>query len=70
MHQTAIMMHMRTTLNLDDELIKRARQLSGIEQKTALLHEALRALIRREASRHLASIGGSQPDFEPGRRRR
>ncbi|HXS95101.1 MAG TPA: type II toxin-antitoxin system VapB family antitoxin [Candidatus Limnocylindrales bacterium] len=61
---------MRTTLNLDDELIKNARKLTGIQEKTALIHEALRELIAREAARQLVALGGTMPNFKPGRRRR
>jgi Arc/MetJ family transcription regulator len=61
---------MRTTLNIDEDLVERARALSGIEEKTALVHEGLRALIAREAGRRLAALGGSQPDLEMPRRRR
>jgi Arc/MetJ family transcription regulator len=61
---------MRTTLNLDDTLIARARELTGIEERTALLHEGLRALIAREAARRLARLGGSEPDLQPIPRRR
>jgi Arc/MetJ family transcription regulator len=66
-------MHMastRTTLNLDDELIREARQYTGIQEKTALIHEALRNLIAREAARRLAALGGTMPGFRAGRRRR
>jgi Arc/MetJ family transcription regulator len=61
---------MRTTINLNDELIERARELTGITEKTALVHEGLRALIAREAARRLAKLGGSGPDFEAPPRRR
>jgi Arc/MetJ family transcription regulator len=61
---------MRTTMNLDDTLVERARELTGIEEKTALVHEGLRALIAREAARRLAALGGSAPDLDlPARRR-
>jgi len=61
---------MRTTMNLDDELVDRARELSGISEKTALVHEGLRALIAREAARRLAALGGTQPELQiPARRR-
>jgi Arc/MetJ family transcription regulator len=63
-------MHMRTTLIIDDELIERARKLTGINEKTTLVREGLQALIAREAARRLAALGGSQPDIEPVRRRR
>jgi Arc/MetJ family transcription regulator len=61
---------MRTTVNLDDALLAEARRLTGIEERTALLHEALRALVAREASRRLARLGGSEPDLRPIPRRR
>ena len=64
------MMHMRTTLNLDDDLINRAREYTGIQEKTALIHKALRDLIQWEAGKRLIAMGGSQPEFKAGRRRR
>ena len=65
-------MHMktRTTLILDDDLLEEARKLTGLEEKTAVVHEALRALVRRESARRLAELGGSQPDLRPIPRRR
>lgn len=70
MHGSCIIVCMRTTLNLDDELLTKARRLTGIEEKTALIHEALRTLISLHAARRLAALGGTQPNFRPGRRRR
>jgi Arc/MetJ family transcription regulator len=72
MHNFLIMMHMktRTTLILDDELLEEARKLTGLEEKTAVIHEALRALVRRESARQLADLGGSQPDLKSIPRRR
>jgi Arc/MetJ family transcription regulator len=61
---------MRTTLNLDDGLVDEAKRLTGIDEKTALVHEGLRALIRLEAGRRLAALGGSAPDAEAPARRR
>jgi Arc/MetJ family transcription regulator len=61
---------MRTTVNLDDALLAEARRLTRIEERTALLHEALRALIARESARRLAQLGGSEPQLRPVRRRR
>ena len=58
----------RTTLNLDDELIQKARKYSGIQEKTALIHEALRELVAREAARRLADRGGTMPHARAGRR--
>jgi hypothetical protein len=63
-------MHMRTTLIIDDVLINRARLLTGIEEKTALVHAGLEALIAREAAKRLAALGGSEPQLEPVPRRR
>ena len=61
---------MRTTVNLDDKLLEKAHQLSGIDERSALLREALKALIQREAARRLARLGGTQPEVElPPRRR-
>jgi Arc/MetJ family transcription regulator len=56
-------MYMRTTLNLDDELISEALELTGLEEKTAVVHEGLRALIAREKARRLARLGGSEPQL-------
>jgi Arc/MetJ family transcription regulator len=61
---------MRTTLNLDDELLKEAQRLSGLDGKTAVIHAGLRALIARETARRLAALGGSEKSLEPIRRRR
>ena len=49
---------MRTTLNLDDALMAEAADYAGVKEKTALLHEGLRALIQREAAARLAALGG------------
>jgi Arc/MetJ family transcription regulator len=61
---------MRTTLNIDDELFQQARDLSGLQEKTALIREGLKALIERESARRLAKLGGSEPQLEPIPRRR
>ena len=61
---------MRTTVNLDDELLQRAGELSGIKERTALLHEGLKALIERESARRLALLGGTEPSLKQIRRRR
>jgi hypothetical protein len=63
-------MQMRTTLNLDDRLLERARRLSGIAEKTALLHAGLEALIARESARRLAALGATEKRLRPVRRRR
>ncbi|PIB91779.1 DUF2191 domain-containing protein [Caulobacter sp. FWC2] len=61
---------MRTTLALDDDLLERAMALTGIEEKTALVREALKALVERESARRLALLGGSEPDLKDIPRRR
>ena len=61
---------MRTTLALDDELVSKAQGLTGLREKSALVREALTALIERESARRLAKLGGSQPDLEVPPRRR
>jgi Arc/MetJ family transcription regulator len=61
---------MRTTLNLDDDLLQKAREYTGIKEKTALIHEALHRLIRVEAGKRLIALGGTMPNFKAGRRRR
>jgi Arc/MetJ family transcription regulator len=60
---------MRTTLNLDDELVAKARDYTGISEKTRLVHLGLEALIQREAAVHLAALGGTAPTAKAGRRR-
>ena len=61
---------MRTTVTLDDQLLKTAEKYTGITERSVLLREALTALVQREASRRLARLGGSQPDLKPIPRRR
>ena len=56
---------MRTTLIIDDGLIDRARRLTGIEEKTALVRAGLEALIAREAAKRLAALGGTEPQLAP-----
>jgi Arc/MetJ family transcription regulator len=61
---------MRTTLNLDDALIAKAQRLTGIEERTALIHEGLKSLIARESARRLAKLGGTERNLEVIPRRR
>ena len=61
---------MRTTLNIDDELLKDAQRLTGISERTALVREGLKALIERESARRLARLGGTERQLEAVRRRR
>jgi len=61
---------MRTTVALDDEMVRKAEEMTGIHEKPALLREALKALVEREAARRLARLGGTEPQLEiPPRRR-
>jgi hypothetical protein len=61
---------MRTTLNIDPELLRKAGQLTGIAEKTALVRLGLEALIARESARRLAALGGTEKALAPVRRRR
>jgi Arc/MetJ family transcription regulator len=60
---------MRTTINLDDELLAQAQAISGLTERTQLLREALLALVQRESARRLAKLGGTQPQLQPVPRR-
>ncbi len=61
---------MRTTINLDDALLARAQQLSGLPERGQVLREALIALIQRESARRLARLGGTEPQLRLIPRRR
>ena len=61
---------MRTTINLDDELLKEAQRITGVKERTALVHEGLRALIERESARRLARLGGTEEQLRTVPRRR
>lgn len=61
---------MRTTLALDDDLLAEAQRLTGTSEKSALVREALHALIERESARRLARLGSTEPTLEPIARRR
>jgi hypothetical protein len=61
---------MRTTLILKDDLIKKAQELTGIEEKTALIHQGLELLIQREASKRLIKLGGSDSTAKAPSRKR
>lgn len=61
---------MRTTINLDDELVVQAQRITGVKERTALIHAGLKALIERESARRLARLGGSEPKLKPIPRRR
>ena len=70
MHKQCIFVCMRTTLNIDDTLVKKATQLSGIKEKTALVKAGLEALIAQQTSKRLAKLGGSEPALKSIRRRK
>ena len=55
---------MRTTLNLDDELLAKAHQLSGLTERTQLIREALLALVERESARRLSKLGGTEAQLQ------
>lgn len=55
---------MRTTIVLDDELLEKAQALTQVQEKSALVKEALKALIERESAKRLANLGGSEPQLE------
>jgi Arc/MetJ family transcription regulator len=61
---------MRTTLALDEDLLAKAQAYTGLKEKSALVREALKALIERESARRLARLGGSEPNLVAPRRRR
>jgi Arc/MetJ family transcription regulator len=61
---------MRTTLAIDDDLIRTAQEFTGVTEKTALVREALKSLIERESARRLAALGGAMPDLEDIPRKR
>jgi Arc/MetJ family transcription regulator len=61
---------MRTTLALDDDLVRTAQEFTGVTEKTLLVREALKSLIERESSRRLAALGGTMPELEDIPRRR
>lgn len=61
---------MRTTLIIDENLVERARELTGVHEKTALVREGLMALIARESGRRLAALGGTDPNLSDIPRRR
>ena len=67
---SSLLMAMRTTVTLDDELLARAEQLCGPLERSALLRQALQALVQRESAKRLAALGGSDPALDPVPRRR
>jgi len=63
-------MHMRTTLNIDDSLLRHAAQLTGVKEKPSLVRLGLEALISKESARRLANLGGTEKQLRAVRRRR
>lgn len=63
-------MHMRTTLNIDDEILKKASELTGVKEKTSLVRLGLQALIAMESSKRLANLGGTEKELQQIPRRR
>jgi Arc/MetJ family transcription regulator len=61
---------MRTTLNIDDEILKKAIELTGVREKTFLVRLGLEALIARESSRRLADLGGTERELQDIPRRK
>jgi Arc/MetJ family transcription regulator len=61
---------MRTTINIDDDLLAKASKLAGPLDRSAVVHEGLKALIQRESARRLARLGGTQPALKAAPRRR
>jgi Arc/MetJ family transcription regulator len=61
---------MKTTLNIDDQIINKARSLTGVKEKTALVRMGLEALIARESAKRLAKLGGTEKDLKKIPRRR
>lgn len=61
---------MRTTLNIDDQLLAEAQRISGLSEKTAVVREGLMALIERDSARRLARLGASEPNLSTSPRRR
>jgi Arc/MetJ family transcription regulator len=61
---------MRTTINIDDDLINKASVLTGINEKTTLVKLGLKALIAQESAKRLAKLGGTEKDLKTVPRRR
>ncbi len=61
---------MRTTLNIDESLLRHAAKLTGVKEKTSLVRLGLEALIARESARRLAALGGTEKGLRPIRKRR
>lgn len=69
-YRSAVCICMRTTLNIDDTILQKAAELTGVAEKTALVRMGLEALIARASRQRLAALGGSDPRAEAAPRRR
>jgi len=67
---TYILIHMKTTLNIDDGILAKASRLTGVKEKTSLVRMGLEALVARHSAQRLAALGGSEPGVRPIPRRR
>lgn len=70
MHKIGIFRCMRTTLNIDDALMRDAMRVTGLRQKTAVVHAGLKALVAQDAARRLIALGGTMPSAAAAPRRR
>ncbi len=70
MHILCILMHMRTTLNIDDKILAKASRLTGVKEKTSLVRLGLEALIARESGKRLAKLGGTEGNLRSIPRRK
>jgi Arc/MetJ family transcription regulator len=70
MHKMCIYIHMRTTININDEILKKASEITGIKEKTRLVRLGLEALIALESSKRLAKLGGTEKELNPISRRK
>ena len=70
MPEACIIVHMRTTLNIDNGLLEQAGKLTGVSEKTALVRMGLQALISKESAKRLAALGGTEKSLTSIPRRR
>jgi len=70
MHEIGIIIHMRTTLNIDEKLVAKATELTGVTEKTSLVRMGLEALIAQESALRLSELAGSEPEIRLVPRRR
>ena len=70
MHKSRVLLHVRTTINIDDEMLYKASRLTGIKEKTALVRLGLQALIAQESGRRLSKLAGTERKLRAIPRRR